>query len=97
MFKRAAWSWYGPASPQAPGPSIDAESGMLDALLHENAVLARELARAQARFSQLLAENGREVERLGGELTLARGALAGRDGRIAQLQVELARARAGLR
>ncbi|MCH7343670.1 DUF2325 domain-containing protein [Pelomonas sp. CA6] len=71
------------------GAANRADLQRLDALQDENAVLGRELAQAQARSTQLLAQRARELERAQAETLRLRGELMGRDTLIAGLRDEL--------
>lgn len=73
------------------GVSNRADLQRLDALREENAVLGRELARAQSRSTQLLAERARQIEQQQNELLRLRGELLARDTELAALRDELAR------
>ncbi|QJC57136.1 hypothetical protein HC248_02452 [Polaromonas vacuolata] len=71
------------------GASARIEIEKFNALLNENAILARELAKVQARSTRLLAEKSREAERLQLELMQMRAELAGKDCRIVFLSENL--------
>jgi Uncharacterized protein conserved in bacteria (DUF2325) len=68
------------------GAATRADQQQLDALLHENAVLASALAKAQARNAEQGQSNARKVEALNIELVRMRAELIGRDTMIAALE-----------
>lgn len=57
------------------GAGRQADIGQGQSLIHENAVLTRELARVQSRTTKLLAERASEIDRLRAELSTARARL----------------------
>lgn len=71
------------------GSANRADLQKLDALIEENAVLARELARAQDRSTRLLAERTQQIERQAAQLVQLRAELLGRDTLLAGLRDEL--------
>ncbi|XHS80360.1 DUF2325 domain-containing protein [Burkholderiaceae bacterium UC74_6] len=70
------------------GSANRADLQKLDALIEENAVLARELARAQERSTRLLAERAQQIEQQSAQLVQLRAELLGRDTLIASLRDE---------
>lgn len=71
------------------GSSHRADLQRIQALAHENGVLAAELGRAQQRSTTLLAERDRRIEELLAQQMRARAELVLRDSRLAALQAEL--------
>lgn len=71
------------------GSSLRADLQRIQALAHENGVLATELGRAQQRSTQLIAERDRRIEELLAQQMRARAELVLRDSRLAALQAEL--------
>lgn len=71
------------------GAANRADLQRLDALTEENAILGRELARAQARATQALSERSALIERQQAELLKLRGELLSRDTQIAGLNEKL--------
>ena len=71
------------------GSSHRADLQRIQALSHENGVLAAELGRAQQRSTTLLAERDRRIEELLAQQLRARAELVLRDSRLAALQSEL--------
>ncbi len=71
------------------GSSHRADMQRIQALAHENGVLAAELGRAQQRSTQLIAERDRRIEELQSQQMRARAELVLRDSRLAALQGEL--------
>lgn len=71
------------------GSSHRADLQRIEALAHENGVLAAELGRAQQRSSHLLAERDRRIEELLAQQVRHRAELVLRDSRLAALQSEL--------
>ena len=67
-----------------------ADQRALRALAEENALLARELGRVQARFTQWRQDCNAQAERLQGQLMRARGALVAKETLIAALRDQLA-------
>lgn len=68
------------------GMATRVELARFEALIDENAVLARELGAAQERTSRLAAEQQRRIEQLEAEAVRLRGELLARDMRLAQQQ-----------
>jgi hypothetical protein len=64
------------------GASARIDTAKFNALLNENAILTRELAKVQARNTRLMTEKSSEIERLLLQLMQLRSALAGKDYRI---------------
>ncbi|HLO93594.1 MAG TPA: DUF2325 domain-containing protein [Burkholderiaceae bacterium] len=71
------------------GSSHRADLQRIQALSHENGVLAAELGRAQQRSTQLIAERDRRIEELLAQQVRARAELVLRDSRLAAVQTEL--------
>ena len=71
------------------GSSHRADLQRIQALAHENGVLAAELGRAQQRSTQLIAERDRRIEELLAQQMRHRAELVLRDSRLATLQAEL--------
>jgi hypothetical protein len=71
------------------GAANRADLARLDELQEENAVLGRELGRAQARSTQQLAERARQLELSQAECLRLRGELMGRDTLLAGLREEM--------
>ncbi len=71
------------------GSSHRADLQRIQALAHENGVLASELGRAQQRSTQLIAERDRRIEDLLAQQMRHRAELVLRDSRLAALQTEL--------
>ena len=71
------------------GASLQVDIAKLDALLEENTVLARELAKVQERSTRLLAERTRELELAHNQLALASTALVAKDRSIVFLNADL--------
>ena len=71
------------------GSSHRADLQRIQALAHENGVLAAELGRAQQRSTQLIAERDRRIEELLAQQMRHRAELVLRDSRLAALQTEL--------
>ncbi|MGM9516532.1 DUF2325 domain-containing protein [Roseateles sp. DB2] len=71
------------------GSSHRADLQRIQALTHENGVLAAELGRAQQRSTQLIAERDRRIEELLAQQMRHRAELVLRDSRLAAVQAEL--------
>lgn len=71
------------------GAEVRIDRSRFDALVHENAVLVRELARVQERCTRVLAEKNHEIAQLGTVLVRVRGELIGKDSAIAFARAEL--------
>lgn len=71
------------------GAGQRADLQRLEALTEENAVLGRELARAQSRATQMLTERSTQIEQQQSEMLRLRAELLARDTRLAGLQEEL--------
>ncbi|MEK8029991.1 DUF2325 domain-containing protein [Ideonella sp. DXS29W] len=71
------------------GAADRADLARLNALLHENEVLGRELAAAQQRCTQQADDHARRAEALHAQLVRTRAEVLGRDTTIATLQDEL--------
>ena len=71
------------------GSANRADLQRLDELSDENAVLARELANAQARSTRLLHERALQIERQAAQLVQLRAELLGKDTLLASLRDEL--------
>ncbi len=71
------------------GAANRADLQRLDALTEENAILGRELARAQARATQALSERSAQIEQQQAEILKLRGELLSRDTQIAGLNERL--------
>lgn len=71
------------------GAAARVEVSRFNAVVSENAILARELGRAQERCTRLLEDRTREIEALRAEALRLRALLAGRDARIDSLKREL--------
>ena len=71
------------------GMATRVELARFEALIDENAVLARELGAAQERASRLAAEQQRRIDQLEAEAVRLRGELLARDMRLAQEQERL--------
>lgn len=71
------------------GAGQRADLQRLEALTEENAVLGRELARAQSRATQMLTERSTQIEQQQSEMLRLRAELLARDTRLAGLQDEL--------
>jgi hypothetical protein len=71
------------------GAANRADLQRLDKLAEENAILGRELARAQARASQALSERSAQIEQQQAEILKLRGELLSRDTQIAGLNETL--------
>lgn len=67
-----------------------------DALMHENGVVTRELAKVQERCTRLLSDRNREIEKLSAELMQARSVVVGKDSMIAFLRADLAELQASV-
>jgi hypothetical protein len=78
------------------GASVRLDISKYKAVMHENAVLARELGRVQERSTRLITEKAGEVERLGALLVQARADNMGKDSRIAFVSEDLAALRASI-
>lgn len=76
------------------GATARIDGARLTALLSENAVLSRELGRAQERSTRLIAEKSGEIERLAAQLMRLRAESMGKDSRIAFLCEDLAAVKA---
>lgn len=72
------------------GAAARVDLARFNAVLDENAVLARELGKVQERSTRLLAEKSSEIERLGTQLVRLRAGDIAKDSRIAFLQEDLA-------
>ena len=72
------------------GSANRADLQRLDELSDENAVLARELANAQARSTRLLQERAQQIERQAAQLVQLRAEAIARDTLVASLRDELA-------
>lgn len=72
------------------GMATRVELARFESLMDENAVLARELASAQQRSTQLAQEQARRIEVLEAEAVQRRADLIGRDTTIAQLREQFA-------
>lgn len=68
------------------GAAARADQQQLDAVMQENAVLARTLAKAQERSTEQSQQHARKVEALNAELVKSRAELIGRDTLIAGLE-----------
>jgi hypothetical protein len=71
------------------GAAARVEASRFNAVVAENAILARELGRVQERCTRMLEARTREIEALRTEALRLRAAIAGRDARIASLDREL--------
>ena len=71
------------------GAAARVEVSRFNAVVTENAILARELGRVQERCTRLLGDRTREIEALRAEALRLRALLAGRDARIESLSREL--------
>jgi hypothetical protein len=78
------------------GASVRLDIAKYKAVMHENAVLARELGRVQERSTRLITEKAGEVERLNALLVQARAESMGKDSRIAFVSEDLAALRASI-
>jgi hypothetical protein len=78
------------------GASVRLDIAKYKAVMHENAVLARELGRVQERSTRLITEKAGEVERLNALLVQARAESMGKDSRIAFVSEDLAVLRASI-
>lgn len=78
------------------GAEVRIDRGKFDALVHENGVLMRELAKVQERCTRLLNEKSHEIEQLGTALLQVRGELVGRNSEVAFLRADLAELRAAV-
>lgn len=71
------------------GAGVRTDIAKTHALLNENAVLSRELGRAQERCTRVIVERSGEMERLTAEAAQLRAECAGKDSRIACLCEQL--------
>jgi hypothetical protein len=71
------------------GMATRVDAARVDALMDENAVLARELAAAQQRSTRQAAEQARLIEQLQATVVRLRGELAGRETLLAQAKEQL--------
>jgi hypothetical protein len=78
------------------GAHVRADLAEFNALTEENALLARELGRAQERSSRVMADKASEIERLSAQLVQARAENIGKDTRLAFLNADLAALKASL-
>lgn len=78
------------------GASVRLDIAKYKAVMHENAVLARELGRVQERSTRLITEKAGEVERLNALLVQARADSMGKDSRLAFVSEDLAALRASI-
>lgn len=78
------------------GAATRADLARLDALLHENAVLARELGKLQERTTRLLAEKSASVKATAAELVQVRGDIISKESVIAFLRADLGELRASI-
>lgn len=78
------------------GANVRLDIGKLKAVMHENAVLARELGRVQERSTRLILEKTSEVERLNVLLVRARAEGVAKDSDAAYLREDLAALKASL-
>ena len=78
------------------GASVRLDIAKYKAVMHENAVLARELGRVQERSTRLITEKAGEVERLNALLVQARAESMGKDSRVAFVSEDLAALRASI-
>jgi len=71
------------------GAAERADAQQLQSLMHENAVLARELGAAQQRSTRVAQEQARKIDQLQAQVVQLRAALIGRDTLAGQLREEL--------
>lgn len=76
------------------GARVQADLCAMDALLSENAVLGRELAKVQERTTRLVGQKNAEIEALHADLMKLRATLIAKDSSLDFLQDELIRTRA---
>ena len=72
------------------------DNSNFSALMEENAILTRELARVQARSTRLIAEKSNELARLNSQIFALQASLAGKDNKIEALNENLAALKAAL-
>lgn len=78
------------------GAAARVDASRFQALLHENGVLGRELAKAQDRCTRVIAEKSLEVERLMTEVMALRASHVGKDSQMAFLAEDLQALRASI-
>ena len=78
------------------GASVRIDIAKFNALLEENAVLARELGKVQERSTRLITEKSSEIERLNAQLVQVRAENIGKDSRIAFLCCDMAALKASI-
>lgn len=78
------------------GASVRIDIARFNALLEENAILARELGKVQERSTRLITEKFSEIERLAAQLVQVRAESIGKDSRIALLHDGLAALKASI-
>lgn len=71
------------------GAGVRLEMARFNALFAENAVLGRELGKAQERITRVMAQKTAEIERMHGELVQARAVAIAKDSRIAFMAQDL--------
>lgn len=78
------------------GASVRIDIARFNALLGENAVLARELGKVQERSTRLITEKSSEMERLSAQLVQVRAENVAKDSRIVALSEDLAALKASI-
>jgi len=78
------------------GASVRIDLATFNALLDENAILARELGKVQERSTRLLTEKSSEIERLTVQLVQLRAENVAKDSRIAFLSEDMAALKASI-
>ncbi|MFT3930890.1 MAG: DUF2325 domain-containing protein [Spongiibacteraceae bacterium] len=78
------------------GAHARADMHRLNDLLEENAILGRDLARAQNRSTHLLCEKATQIEQLNAELTRVRALLCHNENELAQARADIERLRSSV-